>query len=330
MTSIASLYFAITKNDWPLVLRLLSKKPSPELTKMVQYVDHEGKTVLHECIGQKKWQPPIKVVKKLLESGLSPNICKKTGESVLFVAAENNVDVEIIKLLCSFGGNPNLKRESDGITPLFVAVQNNASPDLVDILIQNGGDVNTLNNNESSILHIACMSKADVRLVEVLLKRGANPSFTNNQEGLTPLVLAIQHGCSPSIIRILLEFGADPNYLVLGQFTALDKAFSIGNPEIIEILSNPPKPTRILDKNHNVTSIGTKAAAPSSTTTTTTTTTTNGTSTSHPIDTTTTTTTNPVQPPSLQRDISQDQWNFSRKPPLVWDLYGEEWNYEYT
>lgn len=67
-----------------------------------------------------------------------------------------------------------------------------------------------------SLLHRACESFGDnkFKIVKFLLDNGANPNTKTLFGGETPLLLACASRTDLNVVRILIEFGADPNFLL--------------------------------------------------------------------------------------------------------------------
>jgi len=119
--------------------------------------------------------------------------------------------------------------------------------------------INTIKNGE-----FMKESESIIDRVSILLLEGADPNIANDY-GNTPLFLAIQNRY-PTIVRLLLEKGSNPNIRAnyLGH-TLLITASAIGNIEIVESLlrygANPYKrtsdgfsalTTSIVNNNHDV------------------------------------------------------------------------------
>ncbi|KAF7903906.1 hypothetical protein EAF00_001240 [Botryotinia globosa] len=179
-----------------------------------------------------------KAVEKLLDGGVPAN----TGSEVnALKEAILTHDAESVRLLLTFGANPN-EHDRDGITPLRASVDKSflagattllkygADPNLVAgidmesplavsvmqnmvgfshlFLIYNG-DANLSTSNGNTLLIASINKKTSKKFMELLLKYGANPN-AKSKEGKTALFEAITCGRA-DIVSILLENGADPN-----------------------------------------------------------------------------------------------------------------------
>ncbi len=178
------------------------------------------------------------LVEQLLDRGVSPN----TGpETHVLIEAVIHHDIESIRLLLLFGGDPN-GRDGDGLTPLMAAVEQSfldgatmllkygadpnmaAGPDLesplaiavlnnktpfIHLLLTYGGDPSHNLPSGDTILIASIGKKTPKKLTDLLLDYGSDPDV-KNREGKTPLFEAIDCG-RVDIVNSLLEHGANPN-----------------------------------------------------------------------------------------------------------------------
>jgi len=124
-----------------------------------------------------------------------------------------------------------------GYTPLHLAAEYNLNSDVIALLLQAGAEVHARSDDDSTPLHLVAWSNADPNAVTALLKAGADPNATN-QNGYTPLHLAVMNP-NPKIITILLEAGADGHARDKKDDTPLHLAASVSeNPEVVIALLN--------------------------------------------------------------------------------------------
>lgn len=120
-------------------------------------------------------------------------------------------------------------QDNDGYSALHWAVHCGADLNLIKFLVNRGADVSLKNGEGRTALHIA---HDNPRIARFLISRGANVSENDNQ-GFTPIYYAenldsvkffmghggnvrdmfskIPHLDNPSLIKFLLDNGADPN-----------------------------------------------------------------------------------------------------------------------
>ncbi|MBO4575987.1 MAG: ankyrin repeat domain-containing protein [Neisseriaceae bacterium] len=188
----------------------------------------EARTVLSEIDEQlfnAIRQGDNKEVQRLLENGANVNaVFKKDiydNKMPLHTAVECN-NLEAARLLIEHGANVNAKeRMITGWYPLRKAIYR--SVEMARLLLDNGADV------DKAKALIAAVDIGEIEIVEMLLsKYKANPNV--DYIAGTALSEALgRHPDNHQLIKILLDYGADPNLSVKGQFgissTPLIKSF---------------------------------------------------------------------------------------------------------
>lgn len=134
-----------------------------------------------------------------------------TGE-LIRDAARRDSD-KYLKQLLREGADPNAA-DIHGYTPLMHAAMY-GSDRAAEALITGGADIDAVSHSGITALHSAVTSSyASLRTLKLLLENKANPRVRSNDYGSTPLMSAVFRQNSPESIervRILLEYGADPN-----------------------------------------------------------------------------------------------------------------------
>jgi ankyrin repeat protein len=115
-------------------------------------------------------------------------------------------DAESVRLLLEAGADPNIRNEG-GATALMWAVDD---LDKARLLVRAGADVNARSDDGRTPLLIAAARPGSYGVVKLLLDYKANPSeMVNTYRGpMTPLRLAAEAG-DEAILRLLLDRGAD-------------------------------------------------------------------------------------------------------------------------
>jgi ankyrin repeat protein len=175
------------------------------------------------------------------------------GLTALMIAAREG-DLESARALLDAGAAVDQTSEY-GWTPLLAAI-NNRNYGLARLLIERGADVNLANKGAWTPLYLATdnrnieggdypVPKPDLdhlEIVRLLLERGANPNarirentltrtiFTMQwffEDGATPFIRAAQSS-DTALMKLLLQYGADPAVATANDDIALTAAAGIG------------------------------------------------------------------------------------------------------
>ena len=121
------------------------------------------------------------------------------------------------------------------ITPLHWAAENNDFA-LVEMLLENGESIEALNSIDETVLQYAVRRRStQEEMIQFLIKKGAKVNARQGRYQDTPLMLAARGG-RPSIVKILLENGADRSLKNSQGFTAVDHLQSLDFPQKEEII----------------------------------------------------------------------------------------------
>jgi ankyrin repeat protein len=170
-------------------------------------------------------------LKSLLDNGATPAV-----DQIFEIFRRGNRD--LIERLVNLNFDINI-REPRGRTLLWPALQNRDF-DLAELLIDRGLDINSKDQNGIDILYaVINLRTKDKETMRFLLRHGANP---NNMEGAidTPLHNAINWSAF-KLIKLLLDYGADPNIIDSRGRTARDFAsgfISDPNLEMVKLLDS--------------------------------------------------------------------------------------------
>lgn len=100
---------------------------------------------------------------------------------------------------------------SQKLTPLGIAVWNGHTKS-VELLLANGANPDGQPGTRPPLYVAVAKTRINVYpIVYALLNHGANPSLKSSIDGdTTPLLAAVKHGQSPSLVSVLVDAGASP------------------------------------------------------------------------------------------------------------------------
>lgn len=174
------------------------------------------------------------LIRVLVEAGADLELSGSLRTTPLIAAAFMS-NVKAVNSLIGFGANLNAQRTSEGTALIEAAV--NDSVEIAQSLLQAGADVELAATSDTPF-HIASRM-ASVGVMKVLLEFGANPAAVSDN-GYTALINAAGNSRSAEAVRFLLEMGADPtafsNVRGFKGFTSLHEASEYGTVEIVKLL----------------------------------------------------------------------------------------------
>lgn len=176
-------------------------------------------------------QDDLDSVKILVEAGADVNQVTKYGWTPLLTATQNK-NYLIGKYLLEHGADPNIANNG-GWRPLYIATDNRnieggdypVRPadmdhlDFIKLLIDKGADVNARVCGTKSTATVCAGDSTETRTI-----------FTNQwlyEDGATPFIRAAQSG-DVTLMKLLLEHGANPKIATAHNVTALATASGIG------------------------------------------------------------------------------------------------------
>ena len=196
--------------------------------------DDEGNTALMHAIADDRTE----IIKALLKSNADVNEKNSGGGTALSWAAARG-QLETVRLLLDRGADP------EAINDAFVAAAGHPHPDVMRALLERGAKLNEIGSEAlleaagSTVAGVADQNRSEA--VAFLLSLGVDVN-SKNKEGWTALLLAADQEDRGSVVRTLLDRGADvnarcdcPGY-ASGGWTALMIASREGRGEIVSML----------------------------------------------------------------------------------------------
>ena len=168
---------------------------------------------------------PILVAAYHQKPQIASFLADKTVAITIFEAAATGKINNVIRLLAR---DPDLVKaySEDGFQPLGLACFFGHF-DVAEYLVKAGANVNSKSNNSLKAAPIQTAAAGrHKKIVKLLLDYGADPNI-REQDGMTPLHAAAQNG-DEETIRILLYGGADLTIATNNGKTALDLAMEAG------------------------------------------------------------------------------------------------------
>ena len=159
-------------------------------------------------------------VETLLLAGADPNVADQYGDSCLHAAIHGLSSTKTIQKILDHGAHVNAV-DNDGATPLLLACIS-AQTESVELLLTSGADPNIADaDGDTSIIH-AIEANCRVNTVQNLIDNGAKVNATNNR-GSTALIKACSYS-QMDVVKVLLEAGADPTIADDVQYSSLHAA----------------------------------------------------------------------------------------------------------
>jgi len=166
-------------------------------------------------------------IRSMLLRGTRIDVTDERGDQGLLVAARAG-SMAVVQALVDAGAKVN-QRNRWGDTPLMVAALNGHEA-VVRYLRGKGADIN---NNGWTALHYASVS-GHAGIVRYLLDQGGNP-VAASPNGVSPLMMAAREN-KTEVIKVLLEYGADPGQKNDKGETAYDWAVLAEHKPVIDLL----------------------------------------------------------------------------------------------
>lgn len=233
-----------------------------------------------------KWEPliiravknnDIKMVKLLLEFKAKINAIDGNGFTPLYHAVENNFD-NITSLILSKNVifSPRYKRNNDA---LLVAVENNSS--LMFEILKKGANLDYAYDRKGYSAVKQSLIEKDQQRLSMLMKIGADPDgigaeslllYSVRKNNFDQIEFLLKNGLSPNVAegdkesallwtvinkkhmptaKLLLEYGADPNYKSRFQVSLLHLAIRQNNYNLVALLLEAGANIEIQDSRGN-------------------------------------------------------------------------------
>ncbi|XP_076801547.1 ankyrin repeat and EF-hand domain-containing protein 1-like isoform X1 [Clavelina lepadiformis] len=177
-----------------------------------------------------------KMIKFLLKLGAFPNVQDFKGRTPVMKAADYGHD-KTVELLAKAGADLRVKdsEERDVLYYCFSA-STKRHRRCLDIVLAHGADVNNTAESAKPVLVTACeQSLENETMCLMLLEKGAKADAVNKITGRSALSEACSSG-SISVVRALLQNGANPNIMDKRKLVPLHFASQMGSLDAVKSL----------------------------------------------------------------------------------------------
>eukprot|EP01135_Chromosphaera_perkinsii_P009414 Nk52_evm90s1737 gene=Nk52_evmTU90s1737 len=172
-------------------------------------------------------------INTLLQDGRVPvDVPGQYGMSPLMVACQKGFE-NAAACLIQKGADVNYKNES-GKDGLMVAATNGFAS-ICTLLMQNGAEVNSLDRGGGSPLHFAC-DGGHISVVKLLIKAGASIEGIPSKNVWPPLLRVASVSGNAEVANVLIENGADTDYVDHERKTLLMVAALNGFTDLCQTL----------------------------------------------------------------------------------------------
>ena len=173
----------------------------------------------------------VSTIKTLVSQGVSPNIMDPKGELMLNLAIRDKSDAVVSYLLANKSTDVDISNKF-GETPLMMASIDGNLALVKTLVVQNKAQINHIGWTP---LHYAS-SRGQLEVAQYLIANGAKIDSLS-VSNTTPLMMAVI-GSNETLIKLLLDKGADLKLRNDQGFTAIDIAYIYEKPWIAEGLSS--------------------------------------------------------------------------------------------
>ncbi|KAG7409856.1 Ankyrin-2 [Fusarium oxysporum f. sp. rapae] len=172
------------------------------------------------------------VIQVLVDNGLDPS---KPIDSMLKTYLHQASELGAVKsvaVMLKAGANVSARHHIDGTPLYFAAIKGKV--EVIKLLMEHGADAGCLGVEDYSPLAEAVRRNQPLA-VEAILQSSRNTGMTKSKAIPASLFYAAAASSSPTLIKLLLQHGANPNIAPDGRFP-LTVAAEYGNVEMVKVL----------------------------------------------------------------------------------------------
>ncbi|KAK6532676.1 hypothetical protein TWF281_006855 [Arthrobotrys megalospora] len=189
----------------------------------------------------------LKAFKSFIANGIDLRWSDRYRNTILHIAAKENQFL-IVKFLLQYGARLDLDAvDFSGATPLACAVAE-GSKESAKLLISAGAKLDFRASSTSPpLLFRALSTDIDISFLKFLLESGLKDTINEPHLHYGTILHHAAFTCPVSVIKVLLEYGADANALDYMRLTPLGLAITLGYAEGVVELLMPHTNTDLLD-----------------------------------------------------------------------------------
>ena len=183
----------------------------------------------------------VQVARNLISNSCSVDFQDEHGITPIYLAAQNN-HLEMLRLLLTFSGNPNIPESKFGRTPILRAVEC-GNMEIVELLMSTTDTPNAPDNDGRTPIRCAAY-KGYINIARILMSTTDTPNAPDNN-GWTPIHKAAFNG-HIDFVQLLMSTTDTPNAPANNGRTPIFEAAFSGHIDVVRLLmsttDNPNAP----------------------------------------------------------------------------------------
>ena len=200
------------------------------------------------CLGYASGCNDVRTVQQLVQAGADVTATDSQGWTPLHATCGSRSEAkQKVEYLLSCDASLVRARDQDNNTPLHRAALS-GNDAVIGVLIQHGAEVNVRGLYGRTALHDAS-KKASIAGIHELMRHGADVEAQDSFNKETPLQLAIEFNHADCVKMLLFTHSASTNAANKLGNTALHKAATKGNLEIVRVLTSDSRCNVIAQNN---------------------------------------------------------------------------------
>ena len=195
--------------------------------------ENAGKVIVHKVDVNQIDSKELEKLKELNAIRFSDSPVKTPLDAAAaFLTMKNYPTAERTKELLKYNPPLNQVEDKKGASPLTYAVMFADDVEVVWLLLDAGADISKKTKNGWDIFELGVAKSQQPEIISYILTR-----FPKNKEGLSQLLLkAVANNSNVDVIKVLLDMGADVNYMNEQGVHSLRAVMNNPSLEVIQLL----------------------------------------------------------------------------------------------